>query len=204
MALHMISILLFTSQPPCLPVFCLNLTRIFQHSHVDEEISRRLQAPRQVNVSPLPLVRGKQIAVLPYVIFLLRTQATRGRVRGCAAARSSVSNLLSRKLADICAFPYELLKLVRARAMVSQQAPLVPSHGQVVDEESARRGLIGSRVKGALEGLEQVVHILVEIFDLASRGTDELCLVWREVGEVLCPLGVLDLESREKWSIART
>lgn len=58
------------------PVLCLDFTCILEYSHVDEQVSWRLQAPRQVDVCPLPLVGCQQVAVLSDILLFLRAETT--------------------------------------------------------------------------------------------------------------------------------
>lgn len=176
-----------------LPILRLDLPRIFENPDIDKQIPRGLQAPRQVNIRPLALVRSQEVAVLPDIVLFLGAE-TAACVRvadgGCAIGSRC---WLAGEIEDIGAVPDELLELVGACPMVGQEAALVSPDGQVVDEEGACRGLLDRGVKGALERLQQAGHVPVQVADFACYGPDQLGLVWREMREVLCSFGVLNL-----------
>lgn len=176
-----------------LPIFRLDLPRIFENPDIDEQVPRRLQASRQVNVRPLALVRGEQVAVLPDIVLFLgaETAARVGVARGGCAIGPGC--WLAGKIEDIGAVPHKFFELVGACPMVGQEAALVSSDGQVVDEKGACRGLLDRGVKGALKRLQQAGHVPVQVADFAGYGPDQLGLVWREMREVLCSFGVLNL-----------
>ena len=60
-----------------LPVFSLDLSSVFKHSDVDEEVLGRVETPRQIDVCPLPLISCKHVAILTNVLLLFRTQKAR-------------------------------------------------------------------------------------------------------------------------------
>ncbi|ROW18184.1 hypothetical protein VPNG_00242 [Cytospora leucostoma] len=62
---------------------------------------------------------------------------------------------------DVRATPDELFKLIGSRLMICEQAALVASHGEMVDQEGARCRLVGIGIERALEGLEEVGNIAV-------------------------------------------
>ncbi len=129
-----------------LPVLGLDLPRIFQDAHVDEQISWRFQASREVDVGPLAFVSSQKIPVLPNVVFFLRAQTAGTRI----VARSSAAphrRLLTWELLEIDAAPDQLLQLVSPRTVVGEQAPFVPPHREVVHQQRACGCLLRSRVE---------------------------------------------------------
>jgi hypothetical protein len=56
-----------------IPILRLNLPGILQNSNINEQISRRLQTPRQINISPLALICSKQIIIESRIFLLLGT-----------------------------------------------------------------------------------------------------------------------------------
>lgn len=102
--------------------------------------------------------------------------------------------LLTRQVHDILAFPYQLLKFICARPVISQQASFVPPHRKMVDEHGARLGFVCMRFEAALEEFQHGGEVLVQVAHLPSHGTDELGLIGREIGQLLCSLRMKDLE----------
>src|SRR5512140_2331636 len=91
------------------PVFSLYLPRIFEHPDVDEEISGRLEAARQVNIGPVALVGGQQVAILPDIVLFLRAEtACRSAIAGTRHAIRSCY-LLPRQVEEVRTVPNELL-----------------------------------------------------------------------------------------------
>lgn len=176
-----------------MPVFRLYFPSILEHSHVDEEITRRLEAPREINVGPLSLVCRQQIAVLTHVLLFLRTEAACRPVITPAAGRTAY--LLSRQIDHVGPIPYQLLDFFRSSAMIGQQASLIPPHREVVDEQGAGHGWIGCRVEGALERLQEFSDILLNVPNFPRHHADQIGLIGGQMSQVLSPLGMLDLQS---------
>ncbi len=110
-------------------VLGLDLSSIFENSHVDENVLRRFQTSSEVNFRPLTFVGGEQVAVLMCVLFLFRAQAARCGGLSRAASRSGVVL----QIGDVYAVPTHLLQLVSPHSMVREQAPFIPSHAEMVD-----------------------------------------------------------------------
>lgn len=64
----------------------------------------------------------------------------------------------------------------------------------MIHQKSTRNGLVCTRVEGALKRLEEVGYIFVEVSYFSRYSADNLGLVCGKMGEVLCSLGMLDLE----------
>lgn len=149
-----------------LPVFSLDFACVFQHPHVDEQVSWRLEAAGKIDIGPLTFVCRQQIAELPHVVLLLRAETAGPRVArargGPTRGRSSpFPKLLPRQVNHVRAAPDQFFELVGPRLVVREQAPLVPSHRKVVDKERARRCLVSGGIEGPLEGLEKTGDIAV-------------------------------------------
>ena len=180
------------------PVFCLYLSSVLQHSDIDKEIPRRIQATREVNVGPLALVSCEKIAVLAHVVFLLRAETARCAVavgtRDTVGPRRRSLLLLPGKVHEIRTAPYKLLQLIGPGPVICQQTSLVSSHGKVVHHEGTCRGLVGVRVeRTVLVWFQDTLDIFVEISYLVCHCSDELGLVWRKMRQVLRPFCMLDL-----------
>ena len=95
------------------PVFGLYLPSILQHSHVDIQVLGRFNAPREIDIGPLALVRGEQALILTDVLLLFRAERV-GRIAiGLAGAvRSSTARGIKGLAQDIAAVPTHLFELV--------------------------------------------------------------------------------------------
>lgn len=81
------------------PVLCLDFTRIFEHSNINKQVSRRLQATREIDICPLALVGRQQIAILSDVLLLLWAQAAlRSIVASRAGDACTILRLLARQI----------------------------------------------------------------------------------------------------------
>lgn len=186
----------------------LDLAGIAQHAHVDEQIPRRHQRARQVDVGPLALVRREQIRVLAEILLFLGRQRAVGRgglclslVIGIIVAILQVLLILLLLLLlgggvvveQVFPLPAPRLDPLGAHAVVRQQTALVAAHAQVVDEQcTCRRRVLGPvervlRLRGAIlvrhaaaEWREDVGHIPVEVAHFAHARSHEFRLVWWE------------------------
>jgi len=57
------------------PIFGLDLSCILENADVDEEVPGRFEVAGKVDVSPVALVRGQEVTVLPNVVLFLRAKA---------------------------------------------------------------------------------------------------------------------------------
>lgn len=78
--------------------------------------------------------------------------------------------------------------------MVGQEAALIATHAEVVDEESACSGRFLRRIEGTAEGFKEGVDFAVELTDFAYYGANKFGLVGRELGQCLCSLRMLHLD----------
>jgi hypothetical protein len=172
------------------PIFCLNLAGIFQDADINKQIGRRVQTSGQINVGPLTLVSGQQIAVQTNVFLFLGAQTTLA-VFGIHGLRFSSCLIVPN---DIYASPAHVFQLVGAHTMVCQETTFVAAHAQVVDKKSTRCGRILRGVERRAKGFQKSVDLSVEFADFAYYGTDELSLVGRELRESLGSLCMLHLD----------
>ena len=176
-----------------LPIFGLNLPRIFQYSNIDEQVSGRLKAAGQINICPMTLVCSQQVAVLPDIVLLLRTETAACVTVAGAIHAIRCPCLLGGQVKQVRAVPNELLQLVCSRPVVGKEASFVPSHRHMIDQQGACGGLLNGRIERVLEGLKKTCHIPIEISHFPGHRADKFCLISREVREVLCPFGMLHL-----------
>ena len=109
---------LHPSQP--LPVFCLNLPSIFEHSNVDEQVFWRLQTSSEIDVRPLPFIGSQQVSIQPNVFFLLWAETALATLGFGCCVHSSLVLCRGFVAEKINTFPAEFLKLVCSNAMVGQ------------------------------------------------------------------------------------
>ena len=164
-----------------MPVFRLYLPGILEYPDIYKKIARRLEASSKINVRPLTLVRGQQIAILPHILLFLGTEAARRSVapRGMSAIGTAVrlTHLLSRQINNVGTVPNQLLELVCPGSVICKQASLVSSHGKVVHQQRAGDRLVRSRIKRTLEGLQEIGDILIQVSNLPRHGAHDLGLV---------------------------
>ena len=185
----------------------LNLPRVAQHPHIDENVLRRLQAARQVDVGPLPLVLRQQLTVLVHVLLLF------GREGGSSVVGRTGTRSRSRpRTENILPIPDHLLEFVRAGAVVGQQAAFVATHAEVVDHQRTGGGGVFGWVEGGFDlcavatvdvaglcggGRVAVVRedegvLFVQVSHFFCDGLDGYAGVWGQVGQVLGAFGVGD------------
>jgi hypothetical protein len=167
----------------------LNLAGIFQDANVDEEISRRIQTSGQINVGPLTLVSGQEIAVQTDVFLFLGTE-TALAVFGIHGLRFGRCLVVPN---DINASPAHVFQLVGAYTVVGQETTFVATHAQVVDQKSACCSGVLRGIERRTKGFQQRVDFSVEFADFTYYGTDELGLVGWELRESLGSLCMLHL-----------
>ena len=89
------------------------------------------------------------------------------------------------RLHRVRALPGHALELRGAHAVVGEQAALVASHGEVVDEEGAGGGRVGGRGEGGPGLGEDACDVFVEGACFERDGADEFGGVGGQGGEVL-------------------
>ena len=175
-------------------VLGLDLSRIFQNPHIDEEILRRLETARQIDVCPLAFITGQKIVVLPKVLFFFRTQAALICVAICLALYRLPLLLLMVLLFEyVLALPAHSLQLLCTYTMVCQETSFVALHGKMVNKQGACCRLVFIGIEAALEWLKDTRHISVKVSDLSCHRSNKFGLIWRKMGEVFGSFGMLYL-----------
>lgn len=178
-------------------VLRLNLSRVPQNADVDEDLLRRLQAAREVDVGPLAFVLREKLRVLVNVLLLFCRK--RRRVgRTVRVSRGTGTE-------DILPVPDHLLEFVCAGAVVGEETALVAAHAEVVDHERARGGGVFGRVErgfdlraiaglcaGGAEVGQDLAVLAVQVADFFGHGLNCGAGVGWQVGEVLDAFGVHD------------
>lgn len=128
------------------PIFGLNLPRIFQHAYINEEILGGLQGTRQVHIGPLALICRQQITVQSKVLLFLGAQrAVSTRSLRDASVLAHVAGLLL--LQHINSRPAKLFQFLRPHPMVRHQAALIPAHAKVIHQKRAGGGRVGRGIE---------------------------------------------------------
>lgn len=89
--------------------------------------------------------------------------------------------------------PAYLLQSLSANPVVSQQAALVTSHAEVINQQSAGGRGLSSWVEGAGERLEDAGYIAVQVNSLAGYCAHEFGLVGGERRQAGDAFGILNL-----------
>jgi hypothetical protein len=94
--------------------------------------------------------------------------------------------------------PYHFFEFVGPCTVVREKTPLVSSHTQMVNEESAYGRWVGGWVEraavGGIVGLQEIRNISVQISHFPGDSAYHFSLVRREVLELLGSFGMLNLQ----------
>ena len=164
-----------------IPIFSLYLARILQHSYIHKQIPRRLQATREIDIRPFALVRSKQLSIRSRILLFFGTEIATPSTASTSLGRFHIRLIwgAAPRLEGIFTGPNRLFNLFRPHTVVRKQAPLIPSHGKVVDEQRAGDRRFGAGVERPGKGSKQRIDIRVEGADFADDVADEIGLVWR-------------------------